>query len=447
MSSTFRKFGFFFLTVILLMACFHAGCSQNPEDGDSSKQEDTSMSDTGSSEVTSARMEIRGFDFGPAVSKLIIEVSEEEAHSALTPDMFSVSEEKEDDAYSYNEDRIVKDVYYSDEKGNRLSDQNASGGKTFIALELQESPDEGLLTYYDDPSAKDYWYKNYAITVKMPGGKEITIRDGKEYPEIRDVDMTGSFTGKEGHTLLYASYEPKNASEENSRPLIIWLHGGGSGGTDPLMAVYGNKVVSLFGEEFQNTMDGAYVLVPVCPRFWSQYTEEGAWQNNGGEDSVYLHDLKELIDSFADSHHVDKNRILIGGCSNGGYMVMDMILNYPTYFAGAFPICELFDPEGIPEDKLQGIKDLPMWFVYSSDDMTVPPMQFEEPLLARLASIGAAKLHFSAYPNVKDTSGKYFQDGKAYQYYGHFSWIYFFNNECRDGELTIWQWMAEQKKQ
>lgn len=439
-----KKRSILLLVSILAMAGSCAACSQNSEGGDSLKQEDTNMSETVSAEMTSAKMEIRGFDFGPSVSKVTIEVPGEEQKSDLTPDMFSVSEEKEDNAFSYNEDRTVKDVYYSDENGNRLSDPKASGGKTFITLELQETPDEGLLTYYDDPSAKDHWYKNYAITVKMPGDKEITIREGKEYPEVRDVDLTGIFTGKEGHTLLYASFEPKNASAEDLRPLVIWLHGGGSGGTDPLMALYGNKVVALFGEEFQNTMDGAYVLVPVCPWFWSQYMEEGAWQNNGGEDSVYLHDLKELIDTFADSHHVDKNRILIGGCSNGGYMVMDMILNYPEYFAAAFPVCELFDPEGITEEKLQGIKDLPMWFIYSADDMTVSPMQFEEPLLARLSAIGATGLHVSAYPNVTDTSGKYTKDGKPYQYYGHFSWIYFFNNDCRDGELTIWQWMAEQ---
>ena len=174
--------------------------------------------------------------------------------------------------------------------------------------------------------------------------------------------------------------------------------------------------------------------------------EEGAWQNNGGADSVYLHDLKELIDSYADSHHVDKSRILIGGCSNGGYMAMDMILNYPTYFAAAFPICEIFDPEGITDEKLQGIRELPMWFVYSENDTSVPPKQYEEPLLERLEAIGATKLHVSVYPDVHDTSGRYFQDGKEYQYYGHFSWIYFFNNDCFDGEMSIWQWMAEQRR-
>ena len=27
--------------------------------------------------------------------------------------------------------------------------------------------------------------------------------------------------------------------------------------------------------------------------------------------------------------------------------------------------------------------------------------------------------------------------------YGHFSWIYFFNNECADGTLTLWQFLSE----
>ncbi len=427
------------LAVFLFAACFLAACSAEPEV--SNDDPNNSVTESGNS-----KMVIYGFDWGPSVTKVIVDVSEEDRIQDLTPGLFSVLEEKEDDNYSFNEERTIKDVYYSDEQGNRSEESQTKAGKAFLTIELQESPDEGELTYFDSPSAKDYWYKNYQLKVKMPGGKEIVVKDQKEYPEVQNVDMTGSFTGQEGHTLLYASYEPENASEKNNRPLVIWLHGGGSGGTDPLMALYGNKVVALFGDEFQNAMDGAYVLVPVCPRFWSQYMEEGAWQNNGGADSVYLHDLKELIDSYADSHHVDKSRILIGGCSNGGYMAMDMILNYPTYFAAAFPICEIFDPEGITDEKLQGIRELPMWFVYSENDTSVPPKQYEEPLLERLEAIGATKLHVSVYPDVHDTSGRYFQDGKEYQYYGHFSWIYFFNNDCFDGEMSIWQWMAEQRR-
>jgi hypothetical protein len=59
---------------------------------------------------------------------------------------------------------------------------------------------------------------------------------------------------------------------------------------------------------------------------------------------------------------------------------------------------------------------------------------------------------------VRDTAGLYKnEDGTAYSYMGHYSWIYALNNECSkdfDGQnvklngkdTTLWQWLAAQSK-
>lgn len=48
-----------------------------------------------------------------------------------------------------------------------------------------------------------------------------------------------------------------------------------------------------------------------------------------------------LIQEYvAKNPDIDPNRIYIGGASNGGYMTMLMIRDYPNYFAAAFPVCE-----------------------------------------------------------------------------------------------------------
>ena len=71
---------------------------------------------------------------------------------------------------------------------------------------------------------------------------------------------------------------------------------------------------------------------------------------------------------------------------------------------------------------------------------------FEEPTLARLDAIGA-NVHRSIFEDVQDLSGTYKgQDGNTYQYMGHWSWIYFFNNQCEDNGLNMWQWMSEQHR-
>ena len=415
----------------------------------------------------SGRIEIMGFDWGPAITRAIINFSDDlDKDQTLTTDIFQVREIKKADRSSNSAKRTITDIYFSDETGNRTDLSDAGKGAGFITLELQYSPEEGSPFFYY-PSSFNDWYGSYSMEIKLQKGKSLLLSNKEEYdmdpvkisfsgrpeeaavlPETEKVFTGGSFTGKEGNTLTYASFAPDNASEENKRALVIWLHGAGEGGIDPMITLYGNKVTALFGEEFQRIMEGAYVLVPQTPTIW-KLNENGEYFSNDypGERSLYLHDLKELIDEFADSNHVDRDRIIVGGCSNGGFMTMDLILHYPDFFAAAYPICEMYEPELITDERLNGIKDLPMWFVYAENDLTVVPSLYEEPLLQRLKQLGAGPgLHVSVFSDVHDTSGKFNKAGTPYQYLGHFSWIYFFNNECFDGDLSLWQWLSEQKR-
>lgn len=385
---------------------------------------------------------IEGFDWGPAATKVIFMPDKGfDKMEELNPASFEVEELKENDRKSFSGKRAVIDAYYSDESGNR------SEKGDFISLDLQFGPEEGSPMFYDFSTGYNKWF-DYHLKVKVSGVWEGSFDNGYfDFPEVEDVNLSGNFTGSEGHSLRYASFKPKNASEENPRPLVIWLHGMGEGGNNPLIALYGNKVTALFGDEFQKIMGGAYVLTPQTPTFWLQYNEDkSSWIKNRGQDSIYLKDLKELIDKFADENYVDKKRIIVGGCSNGGFMTMDLILNYPDYFAAAYPICEAFYPKKLKKEQLLAIKDMPIWFVYAQNDMTVKPRIYEKPLLKGLKNIGASKIKVSEFKDVHDTSGKFLKNGKPYKYFGHFSWIYFFNNECVENGTSIWKWMSEINK-
>lgn len=387
---------------------------------------------------------VKGFDWGPAATKVVIKVGTDfDKTRNLDTSLFRVTEERKNEKGTFNLDRTITDAYYSDEYGNRVENIGDC-----VSIELKFSPEEGSPMFYDFATGFNKWF-DYKLTVKTEGAKETVLNNEDFYfPEVKNVDLSGQFTGSEGHSLTYASFKPKNASAENLRPLIIWLHGMGEGGTDPLITLYGNKVTPLFGEEFQRIMDGAYVLTPQTPTFWLQYKEgeQASWAKNKGQDSIYLKDLKELIDKFADENHVDKNRIIVGGCSNGGFMTMDLILNYPDYFAAAYPVCEAFYPRKLKKERLLPLKDMPIWFVYAKNDFTVLPIKYEKPLLRMFKKIGAKNIIVSEFADVHDTSGKYEKDGKPYQYFGHFSWIYFFNNECIENGVSIWKWMSEVSK-
>ena len=89
-----------------------------------------------------------------------------------------------------------------------------------------------------------------------------------------------------------------------------------------------------------------------------------------------------------------------------------------------------------------------MWFVYAENDTTVDPAVYEAPTLARLKAVDA-KVHTSIFADVHDTTGLYKgDDGQPYQYMGHWSWLYFFNRQCKD-DITgqdLWTWLGQQSK-
>ncbi len=413
---------------------------------------------------------IEGFDWGPAVTKVVLSLDQAVDAATVDASAFAVVEQKEsfnwaalyDDTLDATEhtvaeaERTVTDAYTCDADGNQVDEASA-----YVALELYYSPDEGSPYCYDVFTGKNTVCSPYELAISLTDSSALAAEDGTavtglavdaaidlsaaSMPQLEQVDLTGTFTGSDGETLCYGSYEPEDDGELH--PLVIWLHGAGEGGTDPSINNLGNKVTALYDEAFQSAMGGAYVLTPQTPTFWLTYDEEGNWADNPGTDSIYLATLMELIEDYVANHEgIDANRIYVGGCSNGGYMTMDLILNYPDYFAAAFPICEAYLDSGITDEQLEGIKDLPVWFVYAANDTTVDPTLYEMPTIERLQAIGA-DVHTSVFDSVVDTTGLYTtEDGSAYEYMGHWSWLYFFNDQCEEDGVSLWTWLAEQSK-
>ena len=413
-----------------------------------------------------------GFDWGPGITKAIISLDQPLDPASVSAEAFAVTETKE----SFNwaamfggeegvdptvhitaeAPRTVTAAYVSDADGNAVEEASS-----FLTLELFCDPNNGSPYCYDVLSWHNTVCNPYELALSLTEDSALATAEGEAVsalevepaidlsqaimPQLKGVDLSGTFTGSDGRTLCYAAYAPEDDGEKH--PLVIWLHGAGEGGEDPTIVLLGNKVSALVGEEFQEVMGGAYVLTPQTIDFWLVYNDEGDWQGNPGTSSVYNATLKELIDSFVEENPgIDANRIYIGGCSNGGYMTMDMIMTYPDYFAAAYPICEAYSDEGITDEQLEGIKDLPVWFIWAEDDTTVTPENFEIPTVERLREL-EANVHTSVFPNVVDTSGLYTQeDGSPYQYMGHWSWLYFFNNEREEDGVNMWQWMAQQHK-
>jgi len=393
---------------------------------------------------------IEGFDWGPAVNKVILSMGEPVKET--NPSEFAVfASRKSDDGEispaTASGTRSVVYSYISDAKGNRTE----SG--QFVTLILGVSPIQAIGSPIQYFRAKGNVWIDYKLTVvQTSSGKVWNTEKDRIMPLVDQFDLNGKFKHSESMTLSYAAFAPKMIKEK--APLIIWLHGGGEGGFDPTIALLGNRAANYASSEIQQFFgDGAYVLVPQAPTFWMQGTDG---MTRGQTNDIYNVALMALIRDYVKSNpKIDVKRIYVGGCSNGGYMSLKLIMEHPDYFAAGYISALAYSNEFITDAQVQKIKHVPMWFIHSKDDMTTKPDETIVPLYQRLKKAGAKNVVFTYYDSVTDITG--FYGGKDYQYNGHWSWIYSHANLARtdfDGSpvmvkgrpVSIMEWMAAQEK-
>ena len=431
---------------------------------------------------------VDGYEWGPGVKEVMIDFGEgnDVQASSLTADLFKIKTTGQD-----KKERTITDIYLCDENGKKST--ATSGSRIGIEMSLDVTWNDygsfGFNSYngcnpfnYNQQTAMNNWDDTYGFSIKQQpstslkigsetytGDKLVVVDTASANAKV--IRATKDWTEKrthtsDGKTLTYKAFETsqlKNDGKKNS--LIIWLHGQGEGGTDPDIALLGNDVTNLGEEKIQshfkkNGEQGTYVLAVQTPTMWM---DDGTGQNHGGvQRSIYTNALKSTIDKYlTENTDIDKNRIYIGGCSNGGYMTMNMIMEYPSFFAAAYPICEAYKDANITDADINKIKDIPTWFVASADDTTVNPNDFVVPTYKRIKEAGNTDVHFSFFEHVYGDDS-----GKQVQYMGHFSWIYLFRDEVNkdqndynsvsapstkdvlvDGKQAgIFEWLSSQKK-
>lgn len=404
---------------------------------------------------------VKGYEWGPGVPKIILNLGQEV--SKLTANDCKVT--------TAGTERDVTDIYLCDEDGEKTESPSR-----YAAIEMTTTSEvSGSPFAYDMESGMNQWADTYEVTVDC---KDFTL-DGDTIPLAVNQDCIehricpdterfakrASFTGtyrnpftdeQEELTLRTAAYEPKEIVGGAKNPLLIWLHGKGEGGADPEIAILGNEVTALTKEDIQSYFSsgdetGAYVLAVQCETYWM---DEGDGTNgNGSGVSRYTEILMDTIKDYLESNSdIDRNRIYLGGCSNGGYMTMNMLINYPDYFAAAFPCCEAYafyeyernedgsyqknenggegtsafvrsDRRWLTEDKVELLKDITIWFVVSADDAVVDPQYYVLPTYQALVQAGSDNAWLSVFESVEGT------DSPDSSYMGHLSWIYLFNDQ------------------
>ena len=387
-------------------------------------------------------------DFGAKIAKLICHLPQKVKIGQVKPEQFNVFVARKGPdgevlqlasfptmeiapAWGY---RTVLAAYPSDEAGE------ACGEGAYITLELDLN-DKQAPAYATIHTMNEFVTCDYRVTQLAPIGKlSGLVFDefaGDLCPQTVRWRNEVSADGK----LHYGYYTPEQG--EGKRPLLIWLHGMGEGGTDPRVAYMGNNVVNLSSPEIQGFFGGAYVLAPQAPTFWM---DDGTGTITlGREKSMYSADLTALIRDFVAAHPIDTSRIYLGGCSNGGFMTMRMLLDNPGYFAAAFPMCEALADACISDAQIAQLAKEKIWFVHAMSDNVVDPEQTVVPTYKRLKAACADNVHFT-----------FINDRPPFQMVGHFCWVPGLANRATqdfDGApvllggkpTTLFQWLAAQK--
>ncbi len=434
---------------------------------------------------------VGGYEGGPAIEKAVLNFKDHEiSKQALANLAVTVGGR----ALGGNEDKM----YLADASGNALA-QSATSSH-YAAVEYKVSFEMwgygGNLSpfTYDLTTNRNNWKDLSAVGVKVNGtlniggkdytkvGNNVTLGERK-IPCLDDWKLDGTFTDNitfNGNprtiNLMYGSYEPAALKNDGGKnPLIIWLHGAGEGGADPTITLLGNQVSNLSKDTVQKyfktaSSAGAYVLAPQTPTMWMD--EGDGKQASSPAQSVYTESLFKLITEYVSANNdIDANRIYVGGCSNGGWMTLELLKKHGEYFAAAYPVAAPYGSNYIDEAMINKLKNIPIWFTHSKDDPTVKISgesgmlnQNTNELYIKLLAAGATNVYYSLFETV--TVG-------TVKFNGHYSWIYTLLDQCVNvqakgtggvfnlsdfdigstqkvqvggKDATLWSWLAAQSK-
>jgi len=280
----------------------------------------------------------------------------------------------------------------------------------------------------------------YTITqtapLKLLKGGSLTL-PGFTQGRLIDPEVDVYSYHKSDDGMNYRLFSPtqdhgwERSSGHGKRPLIVWLHGGGEGGLSS-QNYYDNEptlranrgALGFSTPEAQRIFGGAYVVAPQAESFWLE---------NG---PLYSPRVKAIILDLLRKYPIDASRIYLAGCSNGGYLTMEMTSLYHDLFAAAVPICGVVKNFPKPGDvvltdaQLKSITT-PTWLVCAASDTTVPPVDNSIPAHALIR-----RSILTEYPTVT-------RNGITYN--GHWSWIYVARNDPQYHGQHIWQWMASKR--
>ena len=347
----------------------------------------------------------------------------------------------------------------------------------WVSLRMDQS--EGATLAYTSGSRNYPATLTYTITQNKPF--TLTAADGtvlnEEYMAvfICDNSVVNPETAKFESVKVPGgiNYQFYNAGEGVDK-LVVWFHGNGEGdllssGNNVAQMLANRGTVAWASDEFQEIFGKAHVMAFQAPDTWYYAQRDGLLDKAANE-------INEVIQKYG----VNPQKVVVSGCSAGGYMTTRMLIAHPNMFAAAMINCPALDVasarggETPTDEELASIKasNTAIWLVQGATDSVVATDQCsrrlfniltdgqqvsesrikqELPQNSDMTTYETAdnKYKLSLYDTTEEGKLRFAEDYDwdgvmtEVQYSNHWSWIYTLKNDPRTANGThIVNWAA-----
>ncbi|MDA7922169.1 alpha/beta hydrolase-fold protein [Verrucomicrobiales bacterium] len=206
-------------------------------------------------------------------------------------------------------------------------------------------------------------YERVVVTFAIDAALEKVSphTEAKSHPAAEELNLKPYLfnSGGEDHPLPFRFFAPDREFREGDEkiPLIVWLHGAGSGGDDNFKNTNLNLARKLAEQEKE-----AFLVIP-------QFNDEYNWwtyvsENGTAKKGVPGRQILDLLDEICEGiPAVDPGRIYIMGMSQGGFGIPYLATAYPNRFAAQVLIAGM--TWTVPWSSKNYI---PTYLFYSKDD-------------------------------------------------------------------------------
>ena len=212
---------------------------------------------------------------------------------------------------------------------------------------------------------KKYINSTYKFTKVWIKSERYRQRNFKKYDN--KVHKTGNgfakydkyvYISKASNTVI--PFRFRKAHKEN-QPLIVYFGGAGTIGYDNFKQFFEHFT---FGKTLQLLKADCNILVPQFVR--DKYISESYCRE------IYTEAVVNLIKELQLENKIDSDRIFIYGCSFGGGIVWNILVNHSDMIAGAIELMgEYHGFKSFNEIDFEKIAKTPIWMAHSTDDCVV----------------------------------------------------------------------------